>query len=131
MRILLGLVLTPLIVSLYWVGISLVFEGSLPRLDELLLTSMPTYMVTLLGLIVFGLPVTYLLKRLRLLNIISLSLSGAITGVFYYSVINVSFAIMFGSNFSIDRQIIVLGCIFGLVTALVFGLVSGICKTPT
>ena len=128
MRIALSLMLTPLFPVLLFILVPAILEGEFMKPNEIFLISAPTYFVTLISLVIVGLPACHYLKMLNALNIFSLSAFGALGGVVYFSIFGWLFSVVLGSSFTLDTKSIIWGASLGLTTAVVFGAVSGITR---
>ncbi len=84
-----------------------------------------------LGTLVFGMPIVFLLRGLKLLNLPVLVLSGTVMGVlvFYIFMQLLSFLLESASSFTVG--ILIWGAVFGFTVSITFGLISGITRRLT
>jgi hypothetical protein len=80
--------------------------------------------VSYVGVIFFGLPVAYFLARRGSLNLIALAVAGALGGVAVFGV----FVVFISRLFDFEPELLfgLWGAPFGLVAALVFGVIAGV-----
>ncbi|PXF62552.1 hypothetical protein [Kangiella spongicola] len=114
-----ALFVAPLIPSLLIVMLSLLFseEYDVAMLTVLLVMTVISYMVTF----IIGLPTFALLNKLYHLNIITLSVSGAILGAVSLAVIDI-----FLNLYNEASLPLLFGAVIGFITSFIFGLVAGV-----
>ena len=114
-----ALFVAPLIPSLLIVMLSLLFseEYDVVMLTVLLVMTVISYMVT----IIIGLPAFVLLNKLYQLNIMTLSISGAILGAASLAVIDI-----FLNLYNEASLPLLFGAVIGFITSFIFGLVAGV-----
>jgi hypothetical protein len=87
--------------------------------------SVPT---SYLGFFLVGLPLIHLLKRKGYLNFSTLAIAGIAAGIVAFAGFSVVFGLMLGSRSSYGAVGAAWGAGFGLLVAIVFGLVAGITR---
>ncbi len=125
-RFFLALILCPLLSSLLFSIVEPIAAGRAPNF-KLIIGILPIfYIFTFLGLIVFGLPIYFLLKKLDILNLVSLTISGGLTGIIYMVIFQF---VLFPKVTSSEIIAFIPGLLMGAMSALIFGLLSGISLT--
>ena len=114
-----ALVIAPLIIPGLMTILPLLFGGGFNPLwiTIILITMVTCYLAT----VIVGLPAFYLLNRFNCLNLITLTLSGIVLGIAFFTIILIPFN-------GLDDVLIQLlwGAILGFVTSLSFGLLAGV-----
>ena len=127
-RLILALIFSPLFASLIFIFVEPIAAGRAPNL-KLIFSMLPLfYIFTLIGVLVIGLPIYFLFKKLNILNLMSLVLAGGLTGIAYVILIT---GALTSSVSSIDLSAAFPSFLMGAITALVFGLLAGIPLTTT
>ena len=79
-----------------------------------------------LSLLLGGIPILMLLKRLKRLNLFTLTLAGAIAGVFVFQLSLFVLGLLLESSASYDWLSLAYGALVGAAVACCFGLIAGI-----
>jgi hypothetical protein len=120
--------ITPIIIGLLMSLPPLIFGGYLLAWSEFALFAVPAYAVSLIGLIVFGIPIVHLLRKYNQLNFLTLSVAGAIAGVVVFSIFIWLLSEFLGSYATVDIKSISWGLVLGCLSALIYGYISGITR---
>lgn len=81
-----------------------------------------------LGFFLVGLPLVHLLKRPGYLNFGTLAIAGVVAGVIAFAAFSLVFGLMLSSRGSFGVLGAAWGAGFGLLVAIVFGLVAGVTR---
>lgn len=84
-----------------------------------------------LGVIVIGLPLVHLLKRIGWLNLPALAITGALAGIGVFALFLQGLGAMLESSAPLNLIQILWGAGLGLSAALSFGLIAGITNRPS
>lgn len=84
-----------------------------------------------LGFLAVGLPLVYMLRRVGLLSLPALMLSGAVFGVLVFYLFSLFLDFLLGSPASFKLMASLLGALLGFSVALSFGLIAGITWRPS
>jgi len=124
-RVVLAILFSPLIVAFIMVVFEPILLGRIPSIQQIASMLPITYLATCVGLIVFGYSICYLLKKLNKLNLTGLTILGGLGGMTYLML--VIFVLTSSSGkLETDLKIGLFGFVLAVVTALTFGLLSGI-----
>jgi hypothetical protein len=102
--------------------------GSWPYQYELAWILMFSVITSYLGLIILGLPLTFLLARFHRLDFLKLIVLGVLTGAVTIIVFQISFPKLLGSTviFKLDQNLLLAGGGLGALTAATFGVIAGV-----
>lgn len=130
MRVIVGFLLAPMIVPFaILVRDAIKVGGAFPYHSEIAWIFVFAAVTSYLGLLILGLPLTYILKRFRRLVLLSLVLGGIVAGVVTMVTFAICFPLLLGSPVrieDIDTQMLAAGAGLGAITAAVFGLIAGV-----
>ena len=129
MRLTLSILLTPAIITIIYI-LGLVLLGQVIGPNKIFIIT-STYFFTLVGLVVFGLPISALLKKYNKLDKLHFTICGGIAGIIY-SVIALNLVMLFWGypTLLFETRTVVSGFILGILTALIFFAITGITEKP-
>ncbi len=121
-------VLAPLAAPVLTVVLFALPAKSLPSYHDLPGIVFPAVIVSYLGFFLVGLPVVFLLRRLRLLNLPALIVCGALSGVIVFSIFEVLLSVLLGTieYFRLTVSGAIWGASIGAGVAALFGSIAGI-----
>jgi len=79
-----------------------------------------------LALFVIGIPIYWILKRRRMLSLLTLSIAGAVSGALAFEFFLYLFAVMMKSTPGVFVSALAWGASLGFLVALTFGLIAGV-----
>jgi len=136
-RVIVGFLLAPLVVPIaILVRDEIKAGGASSYQSEIAWIFVFAGVTSYLGLLILGLPLTYILKRFGRLVLLSLILGGIVAGGVTMVAFAICFPLLLGSPVrieDIDAQWLAAGAGLGATTAAVFGLIAGVpvaSKTP-
>jgi len=126
MKLIINLWITALFPALLFLIFPMVKKGELLNLNEMFSVFSSSYLITLFGLVFIGLPIIYFLKNFKMLSTFSLSIFGGIGGIIYLTLLNWFLSKASGNPLVLNLETITWGFILGSITAIIFGIVSGV-----
>jgi hypothetical protein len=127
MRNVLAIIIAPLMPAILMIGLPVLFSLSWPFNEtDYIYVIVVSIVFGYLGFAIFGLPLMLWLKRANKLNLVYLSLGGALTGAIVSTLFFILLGLLLNSNASLKPGGFIWGAALGFSVAITYGAISGI-----